>query len=82
MFKSQLSGKQYDHHVSPVRVTLSVREVTYINGYGKITKGVEPIKEILIGPDELIDLEPTVLIKSEKSIVEKRIRPLKNDYKR
>lgn len=82
MFKSQLSGKQYDQGVSPVRIVTEVREVTYVNSKGKSTKGFEPVKEILVGPDEAMSVAPTVLIKSDKSVVEKRLRPLKNDYKR
>lgn len=52
MFKSQLTGKQYGKGVKPLRVVVEWRDREYINEDGKISRGVEIVKELTIGPDE------------------------------
>jgi hypothetical protein len=59
VFKSQLSGKVYGPGVSPQMVVVARRPQTYVNYVGeddeeKITHGWEIVKELRIGPDELL----------------------------
>lgn len=58
MFKSQLSGKQYEASIAPVKVVVERREQTYINEAGLISHGWEIVREIMIGPDESYETRP------------------------
>lgn len=72
MFKSKASGKQYPEGTKPVKVIVEYREVTYINSYGKVSKGMEPVRELLIGPDEQDLVKEANIQKVDKIVQMKR----------
>lgn len=72
MFRSEKSGRLSSKYESPVKIITAVREVTYINHKGKITKGFEPVSEMSIIAEEITEMKPTVMIKSDKQVVTKR----------
>lgn len=72
MFRSQVSGKQSKKYESPVKVITEVRQVTYINPKGKVTTGYEPVKEVTMLAEEAKNVNPCMLVKSDKRVVTKR----------
>jgi hypothetical protein len=53
MFISQFSKKQFGPYITPVKLVIKKRPMSYVNGDGKRAFGWEIEKEILVAPEEV-----------------------------